>query len=98
MPANVSVMKDAELARQFQMYWQTPQCDALTRKKLFKLAWHLVGSEFAGRHQQYEKFYAGASFIVRSHSHRETDWKAFNTIVENLMAGYDHSLASSAAA
>jgi len=38
--------------------------------KLYKLAWDLIGSEFAGRHLQYEKFYAGASFIVRNHSFR----------------------------
>jgi 4-hydroxyphenylacetate 3-monooxygenase len=90
MPANISVMKDAGLAQQFQTYWQTPQTDAITRMKLFKLAWDMVGSEFAGRHQQYEKFYAGASFIVRNHSFRETDWAGFNKIVENLMAGYDY--------
>jgi 4-hydroxyphenylacetate 3-monooxygenase len=66
-------MKDPELARDFQTYWQSPQLDAVARMKLFKLAWDIVGSEFAGRHQQYEKFYAGASFIVRNHSFRETD-------------------------
>jgi 4-hydroxyphenylacetate 3-monooxygenase len=91
MPANVSVMKDADLARHFQTYWQTPQSDALTRMKLFKLAWDLVGSEFAGRHQQYEKFYAGAPFIIRNHSYREADWGAFDKIVDDLTAGYDHS-------
>jgi 4-hydroxyphenylacetate 3-monooxygenase len=98
MPANISVMKDPDLARQFQTYWQTPQTDSITRMKLFKLAWDMVGSEFAGRHQQYEKFYAGASFIVRNHSFRETDWAAFNSIVENLMAGYDHKDAAQIAA
>ena len=50
--------------------------------KLFKLAWDMVGSEFAGRHQQYEKFYAGASFIIRNHSFRETDWTEFNALRE----------------
>jgi 4-hydroxyphenylacetate 3-monooxygenase len=98
MPANISVKKDTELARQFQTYWQTPQTDAITRMKLFKLAWDMVGSEFAGRHQQYEKFYAGASFIVRNHSFRETDWAAFNKIVENLMASYDYEGAARVAA
>jgi 4-hydroxyphenylacetate 3-monooxygenase len=94
MPANISVMQNDALAHQFQTYWQTPQCDALTRMKLFKLAWDMVGSEFAGRHQQYEKFYAGASFIVRNHSYRETDWSAFHKIVEQLMASYVHGSAS----
>jgi 4-hydroxyphenylacetate 3-monooxygenase len=58
--------------------------------KLFKLAWDMVGSEFAGRHLQYEKFYAGASFIIRNHSYRETDWNEFNRLVEDLMASYDY--------
>jgi 4-hydroxyphenylacetate 3-monooxygenase len=90
MPANISLMRDPALAHDFETYWQTPQGDAITRMKLFKLAWDMVGSDFAGRHLQYEKFYAGASFIVRNHTYRETDWAAFNTIVEDLMASYDH--------
>jgi 4-hydroxyphenylacetate 3-monooxygenase len=49
----------------------------------------MVGSEFAGRHLQYEKFYAGASFIVRNHAFRETPWDEFHGIVDGLMAGYD---------
>jgi 4-hydroxyphenylacetate 3-monooxygenase len=48
----------------------------------------MTGSEFAGRHLQYEKFYAGASFIIRNHSYRETDWGAFNKLVDDLMASY----------
>ena len=90
MPADISVMDDAALARQFQEYFQTPQADAVSRMKLFKLAWDLIGSEFAGRHLQYEKFYAGASFIVRNHMYRETPWDEFNGLVDDLMAGYDH--------
>jgi len=93
MPADISIMQDAAMANEFQTFWQTPQCDALTRMKLYKLAWDVVGSEFAGRHQQYEKFYAGASFIVRNHSYRETDWPAFNKVVEDLMASYSYESA-----
>jgi len=89
MPADVSVLDDPELAKQFDTYWQTPQADSLARMKLFKLAWDMVGSEFAGRHLQYEKFYAGAAFIIRNHSYRETDWAEFNALVDDLMAGYD---------
>ncbi|MDE0942259.1 MAG: hypothetical protein OSB58_07450 [Alphaproteobacteria bacterium] len=89
MPADVSVMQDDALRERFETYWQTPQMDALARMKLFRLAWDLVGSEFAGRHQQYEKFYAGASFIVRGHSFCEAPWGAFDKIVDDLMASYD---------
>ena len=66
MPADVTVMHEPKLRQMFETYWQTPQLPALERMKLYKLAWDLIGSEFAGRHLQYEKFYAGASFIVRT--------------------------------
>jgi 4-hydroxyphenylacetate 3-monooxygenase len=89
MPADISVTEDKDLARQFDAYFQTPQGGAVDRMKLFKLAWDLVGSEFAGRHLQYEKFYAGASFIVRNHAYRETPWNEFHGLVDGLMASYD---------
>ena len=78
MPADITVMHDAEArAQQFETYWQTPQLGAVERMKLFKLAWDLIGSEFAGRHLQYEKFYAGASFIVRNHTSARRPGRAF---------------------
>ncbi len=89
MPADITVMQDAKLRQQFEMYWQTPQLGAVARMKLYKLAWDLVGSEFAGRHLQYEKFYAGASFIIRNHNFREAPWEAFHAVVDGLMASYD---------
>src|SRR2546430_2215534 len=57
MPADISVLDDRQPAKQFSTYWQTPQADAVTRLKLFQLAWDMVGSEFAGRPLQYEKVY-----------------------------------------
>jgi len=89
MPADISVMHDPKLRAQFEQYWQTPQLQAVERMKLYKLAWDLIGSEFAGRHLQYEKFYAGASFIVRNHNYREAPWDGYHKVVEDLMAGYD---------
>ena len=88
MPADISVMHDAKLREAFEKYWQTPQMGAVERMKLYKLAWDLVGSEFAGRHTQYEKFYAGASFIVRNHNFREAPWEHFHKVVDDLMASY----------
>ena len=83
MPASISVMQDPELARYSRPTGRRRNAMRVTRMKLFKLVWDLVGSEFAGRHQQYEKFYAGASFIIRNHSYRETDWDAFTAIVDS---------------
>jgi 4-hydroxyphenylacetate 3-monooxygenase len=89
MPADVTVMHDPKLRAQFEQYWQTPQLGALDRMKLYKLAWDLIGSEFAGRHLQYEKFYAGASFIVRNHNFREAPWPQYHKVVEDLLSSYD---------
>lgn len=89
MPADISVMESNELRNVFESYFLTPQMGAKDRMKLFKLAWDVVGTEFAGRHQQYEKFYAGASFVVRNHSYREAPWNQFDGFVDDLLASYD---------
>jgi 4-hydroxyphenylacetate 3-monooxygenase len=64
---------------------EDPSIAATERHKLYKLAWDLVGSEFAGRHMLYEKFYAGNSLVVRNQSDREAPWEAFHGIVEGLL-------------
>jgi 4-hydroxyphenylacetate 3-monooxygenase len=89
MPADASVMHDPALCQQFETYFASPQLAALDRMKLFRLAWDLVGSEFAGRQQQYEKFYAGASFIVRNYSHTLAPWTDLHAIVDGLMSSYE---------
>ncbi len=89
MPADSSVLDDPHLRRTFEMYWRTPTQSSLERMKLFKLAWDMLGSEFGGRHVQYEKFYAGPAFLVRSYNYREAPWAGFDSIVETLMAQYD---------
>ena len=87
-----AVHDDPGLCRQVCEFTANPQMAALDRMKLFKLAWDLDGSEFAGRQQQYEKFYAGAAFIVRGHNYREADWDFFHGIVDELMNSYDVSV------
>lgn len=89
MPASIDVMHDADARGKFETYFQTPQLAAVDRMKLFKLVWEMVGSEFAGRQQQYEKFYAGASFIVRNHNYREAPWAMFDGVVDELTGSYD---------
>ncbi len=89
MPADASVMEDKVLSETFEAMWSTANHTALARMKLFKLAWDLLGSELATRHQQYEKFYAGPPYVVRDHSFREAPWPKFHKIVDDLMASYD---------
>lgn len=85
MPADVSVMKNPELREKFEQFWATPFMESFDRMKLYRLAWDLVGSEFAGRHTSYEKFYAGSYFVVRNHSHREAPWDDFHAIVDRQL-------------
>ena len=89
MPASIAVLRDPALRRLFEQYWQTPQMAALDRVKLFKLVWDLVGSEFAGRQLQYEKFFIGATFTLRAHNYREAPWPELHRIVDDLLGSYD---------
>lgn len=88
MPADSSVMQEAALTAQFNRYFGTTQQDATARMKLFKLAWDLLGTEFASRHFQYEKFYAGAPFVIRNHNDRECPWEELESIVDRLLDSY----------
>ncbi len=86
MPASIDVLTDNAMSDRFERWWKTASIDAVTRHKLYKLAWDLVGSEFAGRHMLYEKFYAGNSLIVRNQSDREAPWQRFHDTVDGLLA------------
>ncbi|NKB59257.1 MAG: 4-hydroxyphenylacetate 3-monooxygenase [Alphaproteobacteria bacterium] len=59
------------------------------RIKLMKLAWDAIGSEFAGRHTQYEMFYAGAQFVTRGHSFRTYDWDKAAALISTVTDRYD---------
>jgi 4-hydroxyphenylacetate 3-monooxygenase len=59
--------EDPEIARALGRYLASPNYPSRKRVALTKLAWDLIGSEFAGRHQQYEKFYAGPAFANKLH-------------------------------
>jgi 4-hydroxyphenylacetate 3-monooxygenase len=85
MPASADVLEEPDLKDRFERWWKTPSIDAVRRMKLYKLAWDLVGSEFAGRHQLYEKFYAGNSIIVRNQNDREAPWGKFHATVDGLI-------------
>jgi 4-hydroxyphenylacetate 3-monooxygenase len=72
-----------------QRYNQSAGLDAVQRVKLFKLVWELVGSEFAGRHQQYEMFYAGAPFVAKTYAYANYDFKEALSLVERCLDSYD---------
>lgn len=89
MPASIDVLTDEGLRDTFERWWKTPSIDAIERHKLYKLAWDITGTEFAGRHMLYEKFYAGSSIVVRNQSDREAPWQSFHDIVDRLLGSIE---------
>ena len=89
LPSSVEDLKNPEIHDYVTKYVQSPGVPGEDRIKLMKLAWDLIGSEFAGRHEQYEKFSAGAPFILKTHSHRTYIWDKATGLVDYAMSGYD---------
>lgn len=89
LPSSVADFANPEIAADITRYVQSPTVASEDRVKLLKLAWDVVGSEFAGRHEQYEKFYAGAPFIVKTHMYRTYDFKRAQRLVDHALGGYD---------
>ncbi|MBS41185.1 MAG: hypothetical protein CMM83_05655 [Rhodospirillales bacterium] len=88
MPADISVIENSEMKNTFEKYWSVPGQSAIDRMKLYKLAWDLIGSEFAGRHLQYERFYAGPSFVVTNYSYLNAPWDTFGGLVDDILDSY----------
>ena len=88
MPADISIIENSEMKNTFEKYWSVPGQSAIDRMKGYKLAWDLIGSEFAGRHLQYERFYAGPSFVVTNYSYLNAPWDAFGGLVDDILDSY----------
>ena len=89
LPASVRDLTSELTSGDVAHYVRSPGVESVERVKLFKLAWDVIGSEFAGRHQQYEMFYAGAPFVVRGvYAFRNFGYDAAVGEVEDFLAGY----------
>ena len=89
MPSSYRDLVDPETAPDIERYVRSGDETAEERIKLFRLAWDLVGSEFGGRHQQYEMFYAGAPFVAKGYSYRNYGLDEAVELVDRFMATYD---------
>ncbi|WP_448030403.1 4-hydroxyphenylacetate 3-hydroxylase family protein [Bradyrhizobium liaoningense] len=89
LPSSVQDFTNPEIAGLVERTQQSPAAGAADKVKFYKLAWDAVGSEFASRHQQYEMFYAGATFVTKAHSFRCYDWDAAGSLVSRMLASYE---------
>ena len=69
-------------------YLRSANTSSDERVKLFKLAWDIVGSEFAGRHLQYEMFYAGAPFVAKGYAFRNYGYEEALRSAEEFTSRY----------
>ncbi|GIJ50360.1 pyoverdin chromophore biosynthetic protein pvcC [Virgisporangium aliadipatigenens] len=63
LPASGYDLQHPTLGPLLRKYVRSPEHPAERRIKLLKLAWDALGSEFASRHEQYERFYHGAPHV-----------------------------------
>jgi 4-hydroxyphenylacetate 3-monooxygenase len=96
LPSSVADFANPEIAALIGKTQQSPTANSHDRVKFYKLAWDAVGSEFGSRHQQYEMFYAGATFVTKAHSYRTYDWAGADRLVQNMLDSYDLNGVSSA--
>lgn len=82
LPSSVKDLESPETAPDIERYMAGGNSNARDRIKLMRLAWDFIGSEFGNRHQQYEKFYGGASFIVKQNMLRSYDMKRATSLVD----------------
>ncbi|KIL41982.1 4-hydroxyphenylacetate 3-hydroxylase [Gordoniibacillus kamchatkensis] len=89
MPSSYHEMVNEETKDDIRQYIRATGVDSETKIKLFRLAWDVIGSEFAGRHQQYEMFYNGAPFVVRGHAFRNYGYHEPLELVERFLSSYE---------
>ncbi len=98
LPSSVADLADPELRCIIEATQRSPAMAPLDRVKFLKAAWDAIGSEFAGRHTQYEMFYAGAQFVTAGHSFRTYDWDGAGALLDQLLSGYDADIPAPAVA
>ena len=86
LPSSLADLENPETAPDVERYMRSASTDAKSKVALMRLLWDFIGSEFGSRHQQYEKFYGGASFIVKKNVYRNFDWKRAGALVDAALA------------
>ncbi len=86
LPSSLKDFENPETAPDMERYMRSASTDGKSRVALMRLLWDFIGSEFGSRHQQYEKFYGGASFVVKQNMFRNYDFKRATALVDAALA------------
>ncbi len=87
LPSSVAALDHPDLID----HAASPGVDAEDRVKLYRLAWDLIGTEFAGRHHQYEMFYAGAPAVAKAHTRRTWRLDEAEALLDRTLARWDRT-------
>ena len=98
IPADASVFEDPVLRETFEANWGAPGATPAERYKFTKMAWDLLGSDYAGRNTQYERFYGGPPFLNDLYSYNAAPWKDIRGIVDGILADMELPAVRKAAA
>jgi 4-hydroxyphenylacetate 3-monooxygenase len=86
LPSSLADLESPQTAPDVERYMRSASTDAKGKIALMRLLWDFLGSEFGSRHAQYEKFYGGASFLVKTNVYRNFDWKRAGALVDAALA------------
>ncbi|MFP5108203.1 4-hydroxyphenylacetate 3-hydroxylase family protein [Neobacillus sp. C211] len=88
VPSSFNELVNPETKDDMQRYIRSATVRSEEKIQLFKLAWDVIGSEFGGRHQQYEMFYAGAPFVAKGYSYRNYGYEEAEALAAKCLNGY----------
>jgi 4-hydroxyphenylacetate 3-monooxygenase len=91
MPASYRDLVHPECGPLIERYVRSPGHTAEERIKLYKLVWDAVGSEFASRHEHYERFYHGAPYVYLPAALRMGEPEACEALADAALSGYELS-------
>jgi 4-hydroxyphenylacetate 3-monooxygenase len=86
LPSSHKDFGNPEMKADIERFMRSSTSDAESRIAVMRMAWDFIGSEFGSRHQQYEKFYGGASFLVKQNVYRSFDFKSATGLVDAALA------------
>ncbi|TAL80039.1 MAG: 4-hydroxyphenylacetate 3-hydroxylase [Burkholderiaceae bacterium] len=85
LPSSYLDYRNPDIAKDLERYISSNGVSSKDRVAILKMAWDMIGTEFAGRHQQYEKFYGGASFLIKQNMYRAYDFKHATALVDHIL-------------
>ena len=86
LPSSAQDFDNPAMMQDIARFMRSGTADAKTRVAIMRLAWDFLGSELGSRHAQYEKFYGGASFLVKQNVNRFYDYKRATAMVDAALA------------